>query len=106
MQEPCIAKLADQLFMSTASIRRIIMFLNESFQKRGFLLESTLLHMYIFKVRRDKYVFLLQFIRGDLYTGSTSSLPNIVCSYQTIHETLSSIKQTICPQTAVLIYYF
>lgn len=37
MQEPCIAKLADQLFLSTASIRRIIMFLNESFQKRGFL---------------------------------------------------------------------
>ncbi|HHZ8077276.1 TPA: helix-turn-helix domain-containing protein [Enterococcus faecium] len=28
MQEPCIAKLADQLFLSTASIRRIIMFLN------------------------------------------------------------------------------
>ena len=74
MQEPCIAKLADQLFLSTASIRRIIMFLNESFQKRGFLLESTLLHMYIFKVRRDKYVFYCSLFE-EIYTPINFLIP-------------------------------
>ncbi|MFS1204887.1 helix-turn-helix domain-containing protein [Enterococcus lactis] len=68
MQEPCIAKLADQLFLSTASIRRIIMFLNESFQKRGFLFRiHTTPYVHIQGEERQIRFFTAVYLRRSIH---------------------------------------
>ncbi|MGG2895648.1 helix-turn-helix domain-containing protein [Enterococcus lactis] len=68
MQEPCIAKLADQLFLSTASIRRIIMFLNESFQKRGFLFRiHTTPYVHIQGEERQIHFFTAVYLRRSIH---------------------------------------